>query len=78
MLLALGMIGIGFVSGWSSSGSRPSLRNLLVFLTTMAVVAVETKTICPRVSLSVVCFAMASALGLRYLFRAVLGTRQTT
>jgi hypothetical protein len=67
MLLVLGAIGMGAVSGWSLSNCRLSGRNALLSLMILAAMAIEIKLICHEVSVTAVCAAMVASFGFRFL-----------
>jgi ABC-type glycerol-3-phosphate transport system permease component len=77
MLLVLGAIGMGAVSGWSLSNYRLSGRNLILSLIALTVVATEIKAICHEVSILVVASAMVASFGLRFLVLNLLSPRKT-
>jgi hypothetical protein len=76
MLLALGVIGIGAVLGWSLSNYHWSRRNALVSLITLAAIAMETRVIFNEVSISVLSAATVAGFGVRSLVWGILGARE--
>lgn len=76
MLLVLGAVGMGAISGWSLSSLGMSGRSLLLSLLALTVVAIEIVAICHEISIVLVGTAMAASFGLRFLVLNLLRARQ--
>lgn len=76
MLLVLGEIGMGAVSGWSLSNYGLSRRSLLLGLIAFAVVATEINAICHGVCIVLASAAMVASFGFRLLVLSFLRARR--